>query len=71
MVKPEGAFDRTAPPEIETEAGVGIFRRLSNAWRGGRIGSFFTLRTKLVILVLIAIAPVVGERIRGLEVVRA
>lgn len=69
MTKHDGNLGRAAA--TEAGAGMGLYARLSKAFREHPIGSFFTLRTKLVILVIIAIAPVVGERIRGLEVGRA
>lgn len=47
-----------------------ISGRLSRTLKGFYDGPFLTLRVKLVILVIIAIAPIVGERVRGLEVGR-
>jgi diguanylate cyclase (GGDEF)-like protein len=69
MTTQEKNFGRVAATEIQSS--MGFRARLSRALRRINLGSFFTLRTKLVILVIIAIAPIVGERIRGLEVGRA
>jgi diguanylate cyclase (GGDEF)-like protein len=48
-----------------------MFDRLSKAVSSLHVSSWLTIRSRLVILALVAIAPIVGERIRGLEVGRA
>ncbi|HWO33078.1 MAG TPA: hypothetical protein VNO32_30140 [Candidatus Acidoferrum sp.] len=48
-----------------------MFARLSRTIAQFRSSSLLTIRARIVILVIIVMAPIIGERIRGLEVGRA